>query len=176
MRTKININDIADLLLLLCFENGVSISPLKLQKLLYYTQAWHWVYFGKENDLFEELPQAWVNGPVYPTIYERFKHIGIYDPITPSSSKISRNLSEQNSYLQLDVKQNEYIDSIFQFYGTKDHDSLVFLTHSEAPWSEKRVGLSPFEPSNQELSKDTMFGYYSDRMKRNREKMNKEKK
>ena len=61
---------------------GVSISPLKLQKLLYYIQAWHMVYFDKQS-LFDEEPEAWVNGPVYRQIYDEFKDLGIYEQITP---------------------------------------------------------------------------------------------
>ena len=48
----------------------MTVSPLKLQKLLYYAQAWSMVFFGRSKTLFADVPQAWVNGPVYPSIYE----------------------------------------------------------------------------------------------------------
>lgn len=51
----------------------MTVSPLKLQKLLYYAQAWSMVFFGRQRQLFADVPQAWVNGPVYPTICGRIE-------------------------------------------------------------------------------------------------------
>lgn len=50
------------------------ITPLKLQKLLYYAQAWSLVFRGKA--LFYEDIEAWVHGPVIPLVYQRYKHHG----------------------------------------------------------------------------------------------------
>lgn len=169
MRTNVNINDIADYVILMCNENGVDISPLKLQKLLYYIQAWHMVYFNKAK-IFDEMPQAWVNGPVYPSVYRRFKHIPRYSSISIEDAKISSSLPDKAHDLGLSKDQFEFLDSIFQFYGVMDHDRLVFLTHSELPWSEKREGLMPFDQSTAELSADTMYDYYHARLERNRAK------
>ncbi|MDE6499048.1 MAG: DUF4065 domain-containing protein [Muribaculaceae bacterium] len=167
MATNIDINKVADLLILLCNENGIAISPLKLQKLLYYTQAWHWVYFNGA-DIFTQQPEAWVNGPVYPCIYNRFKTIGKYDSITTEAANIQYSLSDCINIIGLDQDQQNFIDAIFKHYGLMSHDRLVFLTHSEKPWSESREGLSPFEPSNNTISKDTTISYYTERLNRNR--------
>lgn len=170
MKTNLGINDIADFVLLYCFENGISISPLKLQKLLYYIQAWHLVYFDKQL-LFEEKPQAWVNGPVYPTIYNRFKGILRYSELNKENTGLSSTtLEDKQQILDLDKEQYEFLNSIFHHYGMMEHDRLVFLTHAELPWSEKRDGLMPFEPSDNEISFETMFNYYNQRMIKNREK------
>ena len=69
----VNIEDFTKYIGLSLHSKGFSVSPLKLQKLLYYTQAWHMVFFGRENTLFVNVPQAWVNGPVYPVIYDAYK-------------------------------------------------------------------------------------------------------
>lgn len=167
MRTNVDINDIADYVILMCNENGVDISPLKLQKLLYYIQAWHMVYFQRAK-LFEEMPQAWVNGPVYPSIYHRFKQLPRYSLIKAENVGINKSLQEKAIDLKLSKDQYDFLDSIFQFYGVMDHDRLVFLTHSEAPWSEKREGLMPYDPSTTELSANTMYDYYNARLERNR--------
>jgi uncharacterized phage-associated protein len=47
-------------------DSGEFISNLKLQKLLYYSQAWHLAIFDRR--LFPERFQAWVHGPVIPTL------------------------------------------------------------------------------------------------------------
>lgn len=162
---KIKANDIADITLLYCFENGLSVSPLKLQKILYYIQSWYMVHFNKEL-LFEEKPQAWINGPVYPTVYRIYKHIGRYNNITPRNSKLKMTLNEKEMELNLTEKQKSFLEAIYRKYGTMSHDKLVFLTHSEKPWSEKRENLSPFAPSQEELSTDTMYSYYNSLIKK----------
>ena len=70
----IQLTDYANFLGLSALQKGLSLSPLKLQKLLYYEQAWSMVFFGREQTLFAEAPQAWVNGPVYPSVYQAFSH------------------------------------------------------------------------------------------------------
>ena len=69
-----NIQDVARYVGLSSTTKGLSISPLKLQKLLYYIQAWFMVFYGRDNTLFRDVPQAWVNGPVYPAIYHIYKN------------------------------------------------------------------------------------------------------
>lgn len=167
MVTDVDINRIANLWILLCNENETAISPLKLQKLLYYTQAWHWVYFDSA-DIFTELPQAWVNGPVYPDIYERFKAIGIYDKLTISNTKIEKSLTDCIQDVNLDTEQQQFFYALYKHYGLMSNNKLVFLTHSEAPWCVAREGLSPFEPSQNIITKDIIEGYYSERLKRKR--------
>lgn len=69
---KTNISVMSHYIILFCNNLGVTINPLKLQKLLYYVQAWHISKFNKEI-LFDTLPEAWVNGPVYREVYDNFK-------------------------------------------------------------------------------------------------------
>lgn len=169
----VNIQDIAKYTILRLIQNGNTICPLKLQKLLYYMQAWHMVYFGRENTLFTEIPEAWVNGPVYRDVYNTYKHIGIYDQIDLKDIKVKDSYEEIvriQQKLNLTKDQNEFINAILLYYGTYDHDKLVFLTHSESPWCEARRNLPLWQPSEEKLSLDTMYNYYNDRLKRNRKK------
>ena len=69
-----DIKDIARYLGISLLSKGLSVSPLKLQKILYYSQSWHMVLFGRNNTLFVDAPQAWVNGPVYPVIFQEYKN------------------------------------------------------------------------------------------------------
>ena len=46
--------------------NGELVSNLKLQKLLYYVQGFHLAVFGEP--LFEEEIEAWMYGPVVPSV------------------------------------------------------------------------------------------------------------
>ena len=69
---KVDLNIMSEYIILFCQNMGVTISPLKLQKLLYYVQSWHIAKFDKQ-DIFNSLPEAWVNGPVYREVYNTYK-------------------------------------------------------------------------------------------------------
>ncbi|KAA6332379.1 hypothetical protein EZS27_019115 [termite gut metagenome] len=170
----ININDIAKYIILKLLNNGNSICPLKLQKLLYYIQSWHMVYFGRNNTLFTDVPEAWVNGPIYRNVYDSYKHIGVYDQIqgmdigckTNKTKEMEEELKNVYNSLNISQSQHEFLESMLIHYGTLSHDKLVFMTHLENPWNEAREGLNPIEPSDRELSLDTMYSYYKERKER----------
>lgn len=170
--TKVNIQDIARYTILRLMQSCDTICPLKLQKVLYYMQAWHMVYFGRENTLFDEVPEAWVNGPVYRSVYDTYKNIPMYEQIRPinlgfNSQKELRDESERiYKSLSLTEKQNEFIESIYRHYGTMSHDRLVYLTHSQRPWNNARKGLAAFEYSNQVIELNDMYYYYSEMNKK----------
>ncbi len=48
------------------------ITPLALQKLLYFTQGFQKAF--TDDFLFEEDCEAWVHGPVYRNVYEKQGH------------------------------------------------------------------------------------------------------
>lgn len=170
--TKVNIQDIARYTILRLNQNGNTICPLKLQKVLYYMQAWHMVYFGRENTLFDDVPEAWVNGPVYRSVYETYRDIPIYEQIQPSflginpSEDLHNKTEELCRSLLLTEKQNEFIESIICHYGTMSHDRLVYLTHSQRPWNNARKGLDAFEYTDEKIDLNDMFDYYSKSIKK----------
>lgn len=167
-----SIQDIAIYIGLTSITKGLTISPLKLQKLLYYVQAWYMVFYGREALVFAETPQAWVNGPVYPSIYREFKdktanmcdHLRAEDFYGGDPLEGLRVVTEGK---RLDF---ELIESVVLQYGRKTQNDLIFITHSELPWVEKRQGLRPFDRSERPLSLDTMYSYYKERHERNHAK------
>lgn len=86
---KVDINLIADYTVLKLHKKDIDIIPLQLQKLLYYIQAWHMVYFGRENTLFDEVPKAFMCGAIYPTIYKRYEQREGLKPFEASDRDIS---------------------------------------------------------------------------------------
>jgi len=128
-------------------DAGDSITHLKLQKLLYYAQAWSMVIFNKS--LFEEDFQAWAHGPVLPSIWEGYKEYG-YDAIPICSC--DHDLPKEIAELMEDVKRT---------YGEKSGKSLERLTHSEWPWIDTRGDLEPEARSNKPIPKDLMKEFYS---------------
>lgn len=155
---KVDINLIADYTVLKLHKKDINIIPLQLQKLLYYIQAWHMVYFGRENTLFDEVPKAFMCGAIYPTIYKRYEQVNTYSFIP---------LPNINSLKELNLEEEQYkfLDSIYEHYGKMSHDRLVQLNFNSQPWYEQREGLKPFEASDRDISLDSMYSFYKKRLK-----------
>lgn len=122
------------------------ITTWKLQKLVYYAQAWHTTWSGQP--LFGEPIEAWANGPVVPALYRQ--HRGEYTRTGWPSGDPGR-LSEY---------QRAVIDGILGFYGGKDGQWLSELTHAEPPWINAREGLSPRDRGSREITPAAMAEYY----------------
>lgn len=155
------IKKLVDVILIYCTVNGLTVSPLKLQKLLYYIQAWHIAKFEKKQ-LFDDLPQAWVNGPVYRSVYNMFKDSFFRNeslhPIVDGNAEIE--LSKKIKALKLEEEQVNLINSVLKFYAPKDDGTLVLKTHTDSPWNEAREGLGSFDRSTNTISVDSMFDFY----------------
>lgn len=124
-------------------------STMKLQKLVYYCQAWFLVW--EDRPLFDEKIEAWSNGPVIRRLFNF--HRGSY-----SINKYRLTLGSSSKLSEL---QKEDINSVLNFYGGKSSQWLIDQTHSEQPWIQARVGLAPFEKGDREISRESMVDYYS---------------
>ncbi len=122
------------------------MSAMKLEKLVYYSQAWHLVW--EDEPLFPERIEAWANGPVAPVLYQC--HRGRFTVASWSSGDPSTLIERETST----------IDSVLDFYGDKPAAWLSELTHKEAPWREARTGLRPGERSSQVISESAMAEFY----------------
>lgn len=146
--------DVAAYILKRC---GGSISTMKLQKLVYYSQAWSLVW--DEGPLFKEPIQAWANGPV---VYELFKsHQGSYS--------IDSHSLGTGDPANLSRDQVETVDAVFEAYGHLTGLQLSELAHREQPWLQAREGLGSYDRSTNEISTDVMQEYYTARYERERE-------
>lgn len=129
-------------------KNG-QLTAMKLQKLVYYSQAWSLVW--DEAPLFEESIEAWMNGPVIPSLYNL--HSGKYY-VTSNDIAIGNESNLTNN-------QKDTIDHVLEYYGDKSSKWLSDLTHMEEPWINARNGLSPAERGNREITKSAMAEYYT---------------
>ena len=123
------------------------MTAIKLEKLVYYSQAWSLVW--DEEPLFQDRIEAWVNGPVVPTLYQR--HRGMF--------KVADWPHGDSDVLT--SAQRETIDAVLSFYGDKSSQWLSDLTHREAPWIQARKGLEPGDPSRGKISHASLAEYYS---------------
>lgn len=132
-------------------DAGDTISPLKLQKLLYYCQAWCLTVFDKE--LFDESIEAWAHGPVVQSQYARFSNIGRTDRIDISKVNLTT--------VKLDEQTEDLLTEVLNLYGEHSASYLESLTHQETPWIKARNGAKSWERSNEVITHESMFEYYS---------------
>lgn len=132
------------------------ITPLALQKMLYYAQAFFFALFGEE--LFLDECQAWVHGPVYPDVYYKYKAYG-FNPIEQPT------LDYENDLTELTTREIEFLDAIICAFGCYSGTILEKMTHSEKPWSEARGNLLPGDRSVTEINKNVIHEYFKEIVK-----------
>ena len=125
------------------------MTAMKLQKLLYYCQAWSLVW--DEAPVFNEEIQAWANGPVIPDIF--YAHQGKFI--------VTKEDFPKGNAEKLNGTQRKTIDAVLDYYGNKPSQWLSDLTHMEDPWKETRKGLSALVRSNRVISHSLIAEYYS---------------
>lgn len=124
------------------------ITNKKLQKLVYYAQAWNLV-FTKGQSLFPEPIEAWMHGPAIRVLWLKYKRFA-YTAINGINNKP-----------EIGKKVSSLLDEVWKVYGKYDADYLETLTHSEDPWIEARAGLDTNETSSIVITPDAMRSYYS---------------
>lgn len=130
-------------------EKTGEVSAMKLQKLMFYAQAWSLVW--EEEPLFDDDFQAWANGPVLPALYTR--HRGKF--------KVDVSLfADANSGSLTDVERGN-IDKVLAFYGDKTAQWLSNLTHQENPWLDARGDLPAGASSEAVIPQAAIHEYYS---------------
>lgn len=127
---------------------GDSITHLKLQKLVYYAQAWSLALRGKP--LFDEDLQAWAHGPVAESVFYDYRDYG-WQAI-PAPEEVPEIASEDA----------EHIDEIVETYGEYSAKQLERMTHSEKPWLDTRGELPVEARSSRVIGKDMMAKFYLD--------------
>lgn len=135
------------------FKKAEEVTPLGLQKILYYIQGIYMVLHGVE--LFEEDCEAWVHGPVYKDVYEVFKNFK-YNPIDDTRFALF-----QNRFNELSDNEKEVIDLVIGTFGVFSGKTLERITHNETPWKEARENCLPEESSNEVISKESIKSYFS---------------
>lgn len=127
-------------------EQAGPMTAMKLQKLVYYSHAWHLVWESKP--LFTSSIEAWANGPVVPDLYN--EHRGQF-----RVEKIALNRAPE-----LRPEEISTIEAVIGHYGEKTPFELSELTHREDPWKMAREGLAAGQRSNNVISNSSMVEYY----------------
>ena len=134
------------------FEKLEEVSPLVLQKLLYFIQGVYSALYGKA--LFQEECRAWVHSPVYPEVYELFSDFK-YNPIDDARFAMLDGAADA-----LTKEEKDVVDLVVNTFGMYGGKMLEKITHNEDPWKEARKGYGDNVPSSELLSKERIMKYY----------------
>ena len=136
------------------FKTAEEVTPLALQKMLYFIQGIYMVLCGVE--LFSEDCEAWAHGPVFRDVYDVFKNFK-YNPIDDTRFSMF-----QNRFSELSDNVKQAINLVVESFGMYSGKTLERITHGEVPWKDARVNCLPDEPSNEVISKEAIKKYFSE--------------
>lgn len=121
----------------------VDITPLVLQKALYYSQGFFYAFH--HMFLFPDDAQAWVHGPVYKDIYHAYQ-------------------KDQEQFFRyvpkLTKEEQEILDVILRYICCYKGEVLTQLTHLEQPWLQARKDLSRNTKTDRVIKKDKIAAYF----------------
>lgn len=114
------------------------LSPLKLQKLLFYLQAWYAAnHDGNDDRLFKDDIYAWKLGPVVEDVYHKYKNFGASDLLLEK---------ERISTASACKDKDEDIKDVLRVYGLMSPYELVSRTHKEQVWKKNYGSLNKLMP------------------------------
>jgi uncharacterized phage-associated protein len=133
---------IANYFLDLSDRDKTTLSPMKIQKLVYFGHGWHLAL--KDQPLIKERIEAWEYGPVIPPLYGQFKQFG-NGPITGRAVKLEFHTPkfvykvasiDSASDPQTNEVTKPLLNRIWEVYGSLSAVQLSNLTHAEgSPWA-----------------------------------------
>jgi len=132
------------------------VTPKALQKLLYYVQAFYYLFSG--NFIFDEDCEASIDGPSYRSVEERYEILGYYQ---------ANKYILSNNKLKLENLERNVVESVIKFYGCYSGKILKQMTRNESPWIFTRTkGIKENSPEddnfNKIIERDLILEYFTE--------------
>lgn len=145
-------------------KNGLSITAMKLQKLVYFAHGWY-LALTNGQPLIDEKIEAWRYGPVVPSLYHEFKSHGS-GPIERYAIDIETDQGFRivTPRLPEDGSLSAFIDKVWEVYGNFTAIQLSNMTHeSETPWDE--IWGSNGVPKNTDIDDAVIKKYFDKKVR-----------
>ena len=146
--------EVADWFIAKSAESGDLITHLKVQKLVYFAEAWSQTLDDKP--LIDEEFQAWAHGPVVPEVFQAFKEHG-WQPLPVPENQQVPEVPDQ--YLSV-------LNQVFDSYGGISAKTLENMTHRDSPWIDARGDCSPEERCDKVIDKSAIKKFYKKKYKK----------
>ena len=147
-----NYNNSAEKIALYIISTGREITNLLLQKLLYYVKAISGLF--EEKSIIMEPCEAWKFGPVFPSVYEKYREFG--------KQEIEMNLSKEYVDKLLTEEEKQISDYVMNKFGIYSAWFLKDLTHLEEPWIMARKELSEDDASRNLMDEESISCYFTE--------------
>jgi uncharacterized phage-associated protein len=119
------------------------LTPMKLQKLMFYAQSWH-LLLNDKDPLFDDFFARWQYGPVIPSLYHELKEYGSNEIKGPTTTfkATSTGFSLVTPEIPVsDLATWQFIDKITEVYGRFTGPQLSNMTHQPGTaWFETGKG------------------------------------
>jgi len=139
--------EIAKYFLIRAEKDGELITPLKMQKLVYFAYVFYLISKKGKDKLFSEKIEAWPAGPVVPSLYQELKKYGS----SPIAIEDFVDISEEKFIEKNDPEIVSILNKTYENCEKFTAFELVVLSHKEKGWLEARRGLQPNEKSNNHI-------------------------
>lgn len=128
---------------------GEAITHLKVQKLVYYADAWYLANF--DRPLVKEEFEAWAHGPVARAVFQKYRDNG-YEALPPERART------------VPAEVVSFLEAIHKEYGKFGAKTLERMTHKEDPWKVTRGDLPPEAKCDRPITKLLTRNYYAGRI------------
>lgn len=139
---------VAEAILVVAAKKEIPVTKLKLMKLAYYVQGYHFAATG--TPAFDEKILAWEHGPVIRELYDTY----------PGNVVLPFN-SAFDVYSQLKQSVIDVIEFVVEKLGSYGAWNLVQKTHVESPW---RNHLVDGRADNGVITLEELSAYFSDEL------------
>jgi uncharacterized phage-associated protein len=134
------------------------MSHLKLQKLIFYIQAYHLAYTN--SPIIEDDFEAWVHGPVSRKLYNEIKDYSVLYSEIRFEQNDNEPMPEKVLADSLTEEQMNLINDVLNGCGNLSDLELENMTHSEQPWITARKGYGTGDKCNVVITKDSIKEFY----------------
>ncbi|OFE11413.1 hypothetical protein PHACT_12720 [Pseudohongiella acticola] len=142
---------VANKILDLATENGRSVTPMQLIKLVYLCHGWMLGLYGRP--LLAENIEAWRYGPVIRSLYAKVKDFRD----NPVKGPLKQGLRISAPDETFDEQESDLISQVFEIYGRYSGVALSNLTHeSGSPWDV----VWKLKGQNSSISNDIISDHY----------------
>ncbi len=161
---------VANFFLQIAKEERQSLTPMKLQKLVYFAHGWHLAITQKP--LIHEQVEAWSFGPVIRTVYDSFKHFG-KNPITEFATREVWDWEKGMPKVQYETPQlpddesedvkftKDLLRRIWEVYGGYTDVQLSNMTHEPGtPWDQVFQDYQGDIPRSTDIPRKSLQEYF----------------
>lgn len=146
MEGKYSVFNISGYIVEYCNKHYLHITHLRLQKLLYFIQAYFLIKSNGERVAFNEEVEVWDLGPTVPCIFHQYKRFG--------SGQIPFNDNSYSGIFSNDDKKT--IEEVILHFNDKSSIYIMEVTHNQKPWKEA------YNKQNLErvITKNSIYEYF----------------